>query len=1153
MEPSSSAPQFGGDPSFLAQQQQQQQAMMAYDNGMTEATRQEAAAPEASSGEVVTFGVGDLVICESRGGWCGGKILETTARSKKRKQTIFYRVSFEGSKTDEWIDDTSKMLPFTEANLDFARQHPPLVQSEEVPVPKKERKKSTDQGPTKRRSSGGRTSHPTYADMVDRALEAVGMGKSGGSLVAVAKWIKDRYAVHETKYKQSVSAALKQGVNSGKFVKVKASFKFAPNEMKNRDRAKKGLPPSAPPPKPRRPDDLDVGVDNKRKPLPMPQFLLCLSPPAIGGDLLALCEFFQRFDDLLLYDDQKKKKSSQKKLSLADLDCCLSTFPLEGKHPETRLPPLVERVIFSLLRALLGRRPQDGDMLDETLRVEDVLYVGHNQNRRLWGHALNAATWPDLLRRHLAAERRFRQRARTRWPNRLTTSSSSSSKKESSSFYDDDEPRLKVALMDFCDNNKAFGHLSAESCAAILKSLVDDCLQTGPVVCASLREAEEQIDVSLKRFKAAQATKRKIEKLLIADDTYVDVEPFSMKTKAEALSALEIADKETRESAESLRAVSEHQQIRRESIGADRYCGRYWLNIASANRFEHQARLVVRVADNDERSDVVFDPWCSFDLGSNDNGLRKALDARGARENHLLDNLNKASDDNAKKDLTANDAQDAILAETRNLLPRLLRRPPPRDSVAYGLPWPADLDDAFERALFGPLTNDDPVEDNDESHLFQDQDFFEDNPRRSTRLVKDKEDEEEKGGRGLSKKKKKKKTRRSKNNNTNDDDDDDESDDDVDDDVDERAEEAALRAAPWRRRHPTIAHALVAFRTEVDDLAERIDAIIQGGGGGAAAKEKKENGSDARNKLRGDFLPADLYAQQLPEVPEKKCDFLAALCGDVLELEASLFGMLSPNAEDLALQEASSAADEERETTLLSTKTVPLEEEETAAAKNNIMNNNNNLERDDNGDRAQRDADTRMMDTEDDNGGGPPAKAETLKKLTEDDDFDWLERDAVLEDDYFALLGPCSEVPKWRALWRQSLSDDCLKSPGAFEARASRFATLYGSFAEAFQRHVPLLEARRRAAAKVLDGDGRRVTKPVFVPSTPQRVLWARMRGYPWWPAREHTPKAPHFAAALTRRKERLIIFIGEGIQYLINEESTAPYVAFSFFLMSLC
>ncbi|QDZ20215.1 histone H1/5 [Chloropicon primus] len=75
-----------------------------------------------------------------------------------------------------------------------------------------------------RKTKKAAPSHPPYADMVKAAIVAL-KDRTGSSAVAIAKYLDGNYKLPDT-YKKSLSLTLKKLVESGKLVKVKASYKL---------------------------------------------------------------------------------------------------------------------------------------------------------------------------------------------------------------------------------------------------------------------------------------------------------------------------------------------------------------------------------------------------------------------------------------------------------------------------------------------------------------------------------------------------------------------------------------------------------------------------------------------------------------------------------------------------------------------------------------------------------------------------------------------------------------------------------------------------------------------------------------------------------------------------------------------------------------
>ena len=151
-----------------------------------------------------------------------------------------------------------------------------------------------------------------------------------------------------------------------------------------------------------KPDDLDVEISARQElgyeppPVVKTKPLLSLAPADCASDAVCVAEFCERFDVVALGG-----QTGRSRLTLAELDAALAALP----DPRGwRTPPLLARLALALLRVVCGRDPATGDVPSDP-RVfnlcENELFVGHRQNRRVWGHALNALTWADIFRRHL--------------------------------------------------------------------------------------------------------------------------------------------------------------------------------------------------------------------------------------------------------------------------------------------------------------------------------------------------------------------------------------------------------------------------------------------------------------------------------------------------------------------------------------------------------------------------------------------------------------------------------------------------------------------------------------------------------------------------------------------------------------------------------
>ena len=203
------------------------------------------------------FVVGEGVLCVNEGVWYPSTVAAVSSRSRKRVATAIYKVHYDGwaARWDEWVEaGDGRVKRRTAENLAMAKRSLELAEAEEAELRAAKRRKSEEAKQGKASKSpgagggrGGRTSHPPYGELVCRGLYELG-DKSGSSPAAIAKWIIARYPVHPTKYKTSVTAALKAAVAAGKLLKVKNSYRFTAKEQRLRD-AKATGGPVLPPPK----------------------------------------------------------------------------------------------------------------------------------------------------------------------------------------------------------------------------------------------------------------------------------------------------------------------------------------------------------------------------------------------------------------------------------------------------------------------------------------------------------------------------------------------------------------------------------------------------------------------------------------------------------------------------------------------------------------------------------------------------------------------------------------------------------------------------------------------------------------------------------------------------------------------------------------
>lgn len=136
------------------------------------------------------------------------------------------------------------MFPLKSGNVSSAAAAPPEVSpsagSPDVPskVVKTPSGSSNGKNKKKKRNSLGSR---TYADIVHEAISSL-KGRNGSSVPAIHKWIISNHPDLECpQFKSRVMQGIRSGTKSGRFVKVKASYKISPNHKTS---AKKKTPPA---------------------------------------------------------------------------------------------------------------------------------------------------------------------------------------------------------------------------------------------------------------------------------------------------------------------------------------------------------------------------------------------------------------------------------------------------------------------------------------------------------------------------------------------------------------------------------------------------------------------------------------------------------------------------------------------------------------------------------------------------------------------------------------------------------------------------------------------------------------------------------------------------------------------------------------------
>ncbi|CAN0126437.1 unnamed protein product, partial [Phaeothamnion confervicola] len=161
------------------------------------------------------------------------------------------------------------------------------------------------------------------------------------------------------------------------------------------------------------------------------------------------------------------------------------------------------------------------------------------------------------------------------------------------------------------------------------------------------------------------------------------------------------------------------------------------------------------------------------------------------------------------------------------------------------------------------------------------------------------------------------------------------------------------------------------------------------------------------------------------------------------------------------------------------------------------------------------------------------AEAETEYEVEyEDDQLRWeRERDDVtLLQVQGALYGAMSESALEREAFRQGV---------AAARTVPAMAAAVFAFSSRVTAVLPLLLDQENEEKAVLYGPpgdvGNASNQAFFLKVTPTgEVVWARLQGFPWWPALVVRPDSFRLAAVLAWTGDRMVTFMGESDQYRV-------------------
>ncbi|KAJ1461957.1 hypothetical protein M885DRAFT_557621 [Pelagophyceae sp. CCMP2097] len=1126
-------------------------------------------------GEESAFQAGDDVLSENQGVWYPAAITQMSWRTKKRQRVCMFKVHYDGwaIKWDEWFEGGAQLKRRTPANLAMAAAS--LAEAESEAESERQAKQARKPTPAPAPAPGAarpRSTHPPYAEMVACAVDSLrgkGPGKAGASAVAVGKWIAERYTINSAKYKVSIAAALKLAVSKGDLVKHRASYSLSPTQQRIRD-ASNGLPVVA---QLNSVDDLDLeaqllAVDAASVP-PRPPCgkLALLSPPAAAGPILAVAEFCHAFDALLgRVPTPRNGAKSGGPLTFDELDAALAS--LRGA---SAVPPLLERLVLALLRLVCGRDAFTGDADSRVaLEAEQYLYVGHRQNRRLWGHVLNALTWPDVLRRHLGAERRHR--ARLRAAHQSAAPSAPRIEKWAAAEAEPPQKRSKPAALaqpkEPVARTEAKAHAKAQSdAAAAAYASHQHAAAAAHFAAAPLGAARpapwgpQQPAAPVARLGAAEFTlppppsqapaHKVVSRPAAAPASNYFHQDYSLNHPSERPPPGTIIQGHGRPQygaapppsprasngapvplAKGLPPPRKRALNVAKRAGVDAKATRYpyaeaqdgddWVLAEALHDFcdrrvafhalrpEAAAALLQTLVD-----DVLEAPALQRAVRDGEalvDALAKAARAAQTQAKRRVgDDGREVTDRQRAAAVSALDtAQQALAAGAAQ---HAVRRDELGDDRAWSRHWRLESDGG-KRVTVRLSARDARRGDRGAWAVF-------DTPHRLDALAKSLE------ARGAREAVLAERLERDealpRNGRTK-----------KEGDAAAPAPSGAQRIADARRCPPPPASraAALAWPDGGDDSpppardapapargarrpspSPRASVASAASPGGLEVDDFEARAGVAaaaaapwRSRLARREFALAAYAQEL-RVTNVRLEGMA--CGAVVD-ESALAACALESVDAVALASLATEAlrAEDRLFLFITHGTDP------------------GLERREEGD----------------DDGEAPASPRPPSPVNGGDD---VERDEELELEWGALSGPCADDAAMRGAWRDAVADLGRNVSGARDAASAEFCTLYALLREQVARHVPAIEARVDAAARMLldDGAPARAAAAVYVPSAPTAdVVWARIRGYPWWPARRHAATRADFSAALQRRQLELVVFFGESVQYCIPTASLADF-----------
>ncbi|CAM9749075.1 unnamed protein product, partial [Hapterophycus canaliculatus] len=146
-----------------------------------------------------------------------------------------------------------------------------------------------------------------------------------------------------------------------------------------------------------------------------------------------------------------------------------------------------------------------------------------------------------------------------------------------------------------------------------------------------------------------------------------------------------------------------------------------------------------------------------------------------------------------------------------------------------------------------------------------------------------------------------------------------------------------------------------------------------------------------------------------------------------------------------------------------------------------------------------------------------------------------MERESIAMANLSAeLQGALSTDPAFRETWRKEML--------AARTLAGVSMLVYALVTSA-AGVLPLLQAQDMQEQALIQQDLATNQALHVRCSSTSEIVWARLHGFPWWPALVVKPDGVGFQRSLEETGDRLVVFMNENEQFRVNHRFCKPYI----------